>query len=70
MWSPTPEDDSVFSEAPEDSGTAAAWEEHRSSCRAADMESTEQLLTMLDRDEISLWLESDKLSDLADGISV
>jgi len=34
------------------------------------MESTEQLLTMLDREEISLWLESDKLSDLADGVSV
>lgn len=33
------------------------------------MESAEQLLTMLDREEISLWLESDRLSDLADGAS-
>ena len=33
---------------------------HRSSGAAASMESTEQLLTMLERDEISLWLESDR----------
>lgn len=70
LWSPLPEECSAFSEAPLGAGAATAWEEHRSSCRAADMESTEQLLTMLDRDEISLWLESDKLSDLADGMSV
>lgn len=44
------------------------WDKLLSSCSAADMESTEQLLTMLDRDEISLWLESEKLSDLAEGI--
>lgn len=70
LWSPIPEDCSVFSNGPVDSETVTACEEHRSSCRAVDMESTEQLLTMLDREEISLWLESDKLSDLVDGVSV
>lgn len=36
------------------------WLAQRSSGAAASMESTEQLLTMLERDEISLWLESDR----------
>lgn len=59
---------SFLSNIPIESTTTACGKP-LSSWRAADMESAEQLLTMLDREDISLWLESEKFSDLADGIS-